>query len=159
MILMYSPVKQPRKPICPFFVKDFKIVKTFSSTSSGREKLIDLSNKLQDGLLKGIADLSVIQHHSNGFYRPYTLQAQRKLNRKRKEQRTENHETKISGLVEQDRSSKRQKSNGNRNNECIICGKKTFGKDSKLYGLYETERAELFLRVTKFNMDAVFTEV
>ena len=40
----------------------------FSSTSTGREKLIDLSNKLQDGLLKGITDLSVIQYHSNGCY-------------------------------------------------------------------------------------------
>ena len=36
-----------------------------SSTSIGREKLIDLSNKLQDELLKGISDLSVIQYHSN----------------------------------------------------------------------------------------------
>ena len=58
-------------------------MKTFSSTSTGREKLIDLSNKLQDELLKDITDLSVIQYHSNECYRPYTLQAQRKLeNRK-----------------------------------------------------------------------------
>ena len=62
-------------------------------------------------------------------------------------------------LVEQDRRSKRQKSNDNRSNECIICGNKTFRKDSKLYRLCETERAELFLRATKFNMDAVFTKV
>ena len=62
-------------------------------------------------------------------------------------------------LQEQDRRSKRQKSNGNRNNECVICGKRTFRKDSKLYRLCETERAELFLRVTKFNLDVAFTKV
>ena len=32
------------------------------------------------------------------------------------------------------------------------------GRDSKLYRLCETERAELFLRATKFNMDAAFTK-
>ena len=125
-----------------------------------REKLIDLSNKLQDELLKDITDLSVIQYHSNGCYKPYTLQTQRELeNRKQKEHRTENNEAEISVLVEQDRRSKRQKSNDNRSNECIICGKKTFRKDSKLYRLCETERAELFLRARKLNVDAVFTKV
>ena len=39
----------------------------FSSRSTGKEKLIDLSNKLQDELLKYITDLSVIQYHSNGL--------------------------------------------------------------------------------------------
>ena len=62
-------------------------------------------------------------------------------------------------LVEQDRCSKRQKSNDNRSNECMICGNKTFRKDSKFYRLCETERAKLFLRATKFNMDAVFIKV
>ena len=62
-------------------------------------------------------------------------------------------------LQEQDRRSKRQKSNGNRNNECVICGKRPFRKDSKLYRLCETERAELFLRVTKFNLDVALTKV
>ena len=38
-------------------------------------------------------------------------------------------------------------------------GNKTFRKDSKLYRLCETERAELFLRATRFNMDAVFTKL
>ena len=64
-----------------------------SSTSKEKEKLIDLSNKFQDKLLKGITDLSVIQYHSSGYYKPYTLQAQWELeNRKRKEHRTENNE-------------------------------------------------------------------
>ena len=82
----------------------------FSSSSSRREKLIDLSNKLQDELLKDITDLSFIQYHSNEYYEPYTLQAQRELeNRKRKEHRTENNEAKPSALVEQDRSSKTTK--------------------------------------------------
>ena len=62
-------------------------------------------------------------------------------------------------LQEQHRRSKRQKSNGNRSNKCIICGKRTFRKDSKLYRLCETERAELFLRVTKFDLDVAFTKV
>ena len=43
--------------------------------------------------MKGITDLSVIQYHSNGYYKPDTFQAQSELeNRKRKEQRTENNE-------------------------------------------------------------------
>ena len=51
--------------------------------------------------MKGITDLSVILYHSNEHYKPYTLQAQRKLeNRKRKEHRTENNEAKSSALVE-----------------------------------------------------------
>ena len=62
-------------------------------------------------------------------------------------------------LVEQDRHSKRQKANDNRSNESIICGNKTFRKDSKLYRLCETGRAEMFLRATKYNMDAFFTKV
>ena len=108
--------------------------------------------------MKGRTDF--IQYHSNGCYKPYTLQVQRELeNRKRKEHRIENNEAEILVLVEQDRRSKRQKSNGNRSNKCIICGNKTFRKDCKLYRLCETERAELFLRATKFNMDAVFTKV
>ena len=69
----------------------------FGGTCTEREKLIDLSNKFQDKLLKGITDLSVIQYHSNGYYKPYTLQAQRELdNRKRKEHRTENNEAESS---------------------------------------------------------------
>ena len=103
IVLMFSPVKQPRKPIYVFLVKKLKKSENFSSTSTGREKLIDLSNKLQDGLLKGITDLSVIQYHSNGCYKPCTLQAQRELeNRKRKEHRPESDEAEISVLVEQD---------------------------------------------------------
>ena len=87
--------------------------------------------------------LNFIQYHSNEYYKPYTLQAQRELeNRKRKEHRTENNEAKSSVLVEHHRSSKRQKSNDNRRNECIICKNKTFRKDSKLYRLCETEGAE-----------------
>ena len=74
--------------LCIFCQKVLKS-ENFSSTSTGREKLIDLSNKLKDWLLKGITDLSVIKCHSNGCYKPYTLQAQRELeNRKRKEHRT-----------------------------------------------------------------------
>ena len=95
--------------------------------------------KLQDELLKGITDLSVIPYHSNEHYNPYTLQAQREFeNRKRKEHRTENNEAKNSALVEQDRRSKRKKLHDNRSNECIICGNKTFRKDSKLYRLCAT---------------------
>ena len=89
--------------------------------------------------MKGITDLSVIPYDSNEHYKPYTLQAQRKFeNRKRKEYRTENNEAKNSAFVEQDRSSKRKKLHDNSRNECIICGNKTFRKDSKLYRLCET---------------------
>ena len=80
-----------------------------SSSSTGREKLIDLSNELQDELFKGITDLSVVQYHSNGYYKSNTLQTQKELeNRKQKEHRTENNESESSVLVEQDRRSKRQ---------------------------------------------------
>ena len=79
----------------------------FSCTSNGREKLIHILNKLQDGLLKGITNLTVIQYHSNGCCKPYTMKAQRKLEkRKRKEHTTENNEAELSVLVEQDRRSK-----------------------------------------------------
>ena len=92
------------------FCQKVKKSENFSSSSSRREKLIDLSNKLQDELLKDITDLSFIQYHSNEHYEPYTLQAQRELeNRKRKEHRTENNEAKRSAFVEQDRSSKTTK--------------------------------------------------
>ena len=64
-----------------------------------------------------------------GVIKPYTWQAQRELkNRKQKEHKTENNEAEISMLVEQDRRLKRQKSNDNRNNECIICRKKLLEK-------------------------------
>ena len=99
---------------------------------------------MQDELLKGITDLSV-QYHSNEYYKPYTLPAQREFeNRKQKEYRTENNEVKSSALVEQNRHSKRQKLNDNRRNGCIICGNKTLRKDSKRYRSCETERAEIF---------------
>ena len=41
----------------------------------------------------------------------------------------------------------------------LYAEKKTFRKDSKLYRLCETERTELFLRASKFNMGAVLTKV
>ena len=104
---MYSLVKEPRKPINVFFFKKWKN-ENFSSTSTEREKLIDLSNKFQDKLLKGITDLSVTQYHSNEYYKPYTFQAQSELeNRKRKERRTENNEAESTVLKEQDWCSKR----------------------------------------------------
>ena len=106
-----------------YFLSKSKKSENISSSSTGREKLIDLSNNLQDELLRGITNLSVIHYHSNEYYKPYTLEAQRELeNRKRKEHRTENNEAKSSVLVDQDRRSKRQKPNDNRRNECIICG-------------------------------------
>ena len=109
--------------------------------------------------MEGKTDLSVIQYHSNECYKPYTLQAQRELEkRKQKDHRTENNEAESSVLVEQDILSKRQKSNDNSSNEGIICGNTTFRKDSKLYKLCETERTELLLHATKFNTDAVFTK-
>ena len=71
------------------------------------EKEQDISNKLQDELLKGITYLSAIHCHSNRSYKPYTLQAQGELEkRKRKEHRTENNDAENSVLVEQDRHSK-----------------------------------------------------
>ena len=92
----------------------------YSSTSTEGEKLIELSNKFQDKLLKGITDLSVTQYHSNEYYKPYTFQAQSELeNRKRKERRTENNEAESTVLKEQDWCSKRQKSNDTRSNESI----------------------------------------
>ena len=105
---MYTPVKQPRKQIYVFFCQKVKKSENFISSSTAREKLLDVSNKLQDELIKGITDLSVIQYHSHGYYKPYTSQAQRELeNRKRKEQRKENNEAESSVLVEQERRSKR----------------------------------------------------
>ena len=145
--------KQPRKQIYKFFAKKWKKWKLQQFT--GQEKLIDISNKLQDELLHIIADLSVIHYHSNEYYKPYILQAQRELeNRKQNGHRTENNEAKNSVLVEQHRHSKRQKLNDNRRNECIICGNKTFRKDSKLTYCVKLKEKKLFLHATKFNMDA-----
>ena len=129
--------KTTKKTDLCIFCQKVKKSENPSSSSTGREKLINLSKKLQNELLKAITDLSFIQYHSNEYYEPYTLQAQSQLeNRKRKEHRTENNEAESSGLVEQDRRSKRQRSNDNRRNKCIICGNKTFRKNSKLYRLY-----------------------
>ena len=124
-----------------------------------REKLIDLSNKLQDELLKDITDLSVIQYHSNGCYKPYTLQARRELENIKNGKNIEQKIMKPKVQCYQNSVRQKQKSNDNRSNECIICRNKTFRKDSKLYRLCETERAELFLRARKLNVDAVFTKV
>ena len=63
--------------------------------------------------------------------------------RKQSELRTGNNEAKRTVLVEQDRHSKRQQSNDDRSNECIMCGNKTFRKDSKLHRLCEAEKVEL----------------
>ena len=116
----------------------------FSSSSTGRGKLKDLSNQLQDELLKGVTDLCVIHYPSNGYYKPYSSQAEGELGkRKQREHRAGNIEAKRTVLVEQDRRSKRQQSNDDRSNECIICGNKTFSKDSKLYRLREAEKVEL----------------
>ena len=148
--------KTTKKTDLCIFCQKVKKRKNFSSTSTERKNLMMDENYMMD--YWKVCDLSVIQYHSNGCYKPYTLQAQRELeNRKRKKHRTENNEAEISVLVEQDRRSKRQKSKDNRSNKCIICGNKTFRKNSKLYRLWETERTELFWRATKFNMDAVFT--
>ena len=63
----------------------------FSSSSTGRGKLKDLSNQLQDELLKGVTDLCVIHYPSNEYYKPYSLQAEEELGkRKEREHRTGN---------------------------------------------------------------------
>ena len=151
MFLYYALTSETTKKadLC-IFCQKVKKSENFSSSSTRREKLINLSNKLQDELLKGITDLSVIQYHSNEYYKPYILQTQKKLeNRKRKKHRTENNEAKNSALVQQDRRSKQQKLNDNRGNDCIICRNKNFRKDGKLYRLCETERAEIIFACNK----------
>ena len=61
-----------------------------SEKKKKKENLIDLSNKLWiiDELLKGITDLSVIQCHSNGYYKPYTYLASSKRTWKKKAENT-----------------------------------------------------------------------
>ena len=89
----------------------------FSSSSTGREKLIDLSNKITRWIIEKYYWFKRSTVSFNEYYKPYTLQAQtalRKIDKKHKEHRTENNEAKSSVLVEQDRRSIRQKSNGNR---------------------------------------------
>ena len=54
--------KTTKKTDLCIFCQKVKKSENFSSTSTGREKLIDLSNKLQDELLKGITDSSVTQY-------------------------------------------------------------------------------------------------
>ena len=48
------------------------------------EKEQDISNKLQDELLKGITYLSAIHSHSNRSYKRYTLQAQGELEKRKR---------------------------------------------------------------------------
>ena len=129
MAHMYSPVKQPRKQFYVFLSKTEKS-ENFSSSSTGREKLIDLSNKLQDKLLKGITDLSVKQYHSNEYYKPYTLPAQRELeNRKRK------------GM------------------NALYTDTKLLEKTVNFTDYVKLKDQKLFLRATKFNMDSVFIKI
>ena len=54
--------KTTKKTDLCIFCQKVKKSENFSSTSTGREKLIDLSNKLQDELLTGITDSSVTQY-------------------------------------------------------------------------------------------------
>ena len=76
-----------------------------------------------------ITDLSVIQYHSNGYYKLFTLHAQRELeNRKRKGHRTESNEAESLVLVEQDRRSKQQKSNDHRSNDASYAETKLLEK-------------------------------
>ena len=130
-----------------YFLSKSEKGENISSSSTGREKLIDLSNNLQDELLRGITNLSVIHYHSNEYYKPYTLEAQRELeNRKRKEHRTENNEAKSSVLVDQGAQ--------NDKNQMTIEGMnalyaETFRKERKLFRLCETERAEIVLAGNK----------
>ena len=102
--------------LCIFCQKGKKSA-NFSSSSTGREKLIDLSNKITRWIIEKYYWFKRSTVSFNEYYKPYTLQAQtalRKIDKKHKEHRTENNEAKSSVLVEQDRRSIRQKSNGNR---------------------------------------------
>ena len=128
-----------------YFLSKSKKSENISSSSTGREKLIDLSNNLQDELLRGITDLSVIHYHSNEYYKPYTLQAQRELeNRKRKEHRTENNEAKSSVLVDQ----------GAQNDKNHM--RKLLEKNVNFSDYVKLKEQKLFWRAAKFNMDSVF---
>ena len=60
------------------FCQVVKISEKIRIVATGREKVIHCSYKLQDDLLKGITDLSVIQY-SNWCYKPYNLKAHREL--------------------------------------------------------------------------------
>ena len=52
---------------------------------------------------------------------------------------------------------KRRKSDDSVVAKCIICNKKYHNKIQKMFRLCEEERAELFMKATKFNLDSVHT--
>ena len=82
MALMYSAVKQPTKQIYVFFDKKWKI-ENFSSSSTGREKLIDLSNKITRWIIEKYYWFKCSTVSFNEYYKPYTLQAQTALRKNR----------------------------------------------------------------------------
>ena len=82
MVLMYSAVKQPTKQIYVFFDKKWKI-ENFSSSSTGREKLIDLSNKITRWIIEKYYWFKCSTVSFNEYYKPYTLQAQTALRKNR----------------------------------------------------------------------------
>ena len=130
-----------------------------SSTDTGRNKLLNASNILKDGLFDEFSDndMSSVKYHSNSCYKPYALKSERqpKLNETAELSSIDN------SLVEdepsQPRAKRRKSSDVDTPKICVICQKIYSGKDSKLYRLCENDRADLFLSATRFNLDEVFT--
>ena len=102
--------------------------------------------------------LFCFRYHSDACYKVYLLRAERhkeketEINSKIDEKVAEND-----SIIHSTPRLKRRKSDDSVEQKCIICNKQYHNKITKMFRLCEEERAELFMKATKFNLDAVLT--
>ena len=156
--LIQKNVKKKNINLCITCQKN-KATEKLSSTDNGRKKLLTASKILKDELFDKFNDnniLSLTYHCS--CYKTYILRAERQNKNKLAEiSSAENnsleHETKDGT----EPKVKRRKSQDNAPKICIICQQQYMHRDNKLFRLCETDRANLFISATRFNLDDVYT--
>ena len=158
--LVQENVKKKNLNLCIICQKN-KSTEKLSSTDNGKTELITASKILNDGLLGKFNDnntLSVKYHCS--WYKTYILRSERQMkNELAKISSSENISLEHEAKDDTEPIVKQRKSENSAPKICIICQQQYMHKDNKLFRLCETDRANLFISATKFNLDDVYTRI
>ena len=140
-----------------------------TSTSKGRQTLIDSSNFLNDELIDGVEDQEKIKYHLKPCFSNYkkkTERSKRKHDREDDENVTENEPStseqgtplRISKRLKMDSTASTTSNNDDKEkNPCIVCNKLKCKDIERRYRICEADRAKRFLSAIKYNKDMVYT--
>ena len=139
-------------------------IKRLTSTESGRNKLFQCSDIINDSLFKGVVseeDQTSFKYHVNTCYQRYVRNAERTIDGKKNLEGENETDSKVIETTETSyRNSKRRKSDVTTNltkQLCIVCDQPKSKGDSNLFRISSFKRAKQLLLASKFFKDNVYT--